>query len=60
MEWIRTVNNAIGQPQHVIFQSWLGPAANGVHEVPINLPENDPSVYSHTRLIIEGLDVFGR
>jgi hypothetical protein len=60
MEWIRTVNVAIGKPQHVIFQSWQGPAANGVHEVPINLPENDPSSYSHTRLIIEGLDVFGQ
>jgi len=60
MEWIRTVNDAIGRPQHVIFNSWLGPTANGVHEFPINLPENDPSEYSHTRLIIEGLDVFGQ
>ena len=60
MEWIRSLNAAIGKPQHVIFQSWLGPSANGVHEVPINLPENDPSVSSHTRLIIEGLDVFGQ
>lgn len=58
MGWIRTVNDAIGKPQYVIFQSWQGPAANGVHEVPINLPENDPSEYSHTRLINEGLDVF--
>ena len=60
MEWIRTVNGAIGKPQHVIFQSWQGPAANGIHEVPINLPENDPSFYSHTRLITEGLHVFGQ
>jgi hypothetical protein len=58
MEWIRTVNDAIGRPQHVIFNSWLGPAPNGVHKLPINLPENDPSEYSHTRLINEGLDVF--
>lgn len=58
LEWIRTVNAAIGKTQHVIFQSWQGPAANGVHEVPINLPENDPSVYSHSRLILEGLAVF--
>jgi hypothetical protein len=60
MEWIRTVNAAIGKPQHLIFQSWQGPAANGVNEVPINLPEDDPSAYSHTRLIIEGLDAFGQ
>ena len=60
MEWVRTVNAAVGKPQHVIFQSWLGPAANGAHEVPINLPEDDPSVYSHTRLIIEGLDALSQ
>jgi hypothetical protein len=60
MEWIRIVNDAIGRPQHVIFNSWLGPAPSGAHELPINLPENDPSEYSHTRLIIEGLDVFGQ
>jgi len=28
--------------------------------VPINLPESDPPIYSHTRLILEGLAVFGR
>ena len=60
MEWIRTVNAAIGKPQHLIFQSWQGPAANGIHEVPINLPEDDPSAHSHARLIIEGLDAFGQ
>ena len=60
MDWIRTVNEAVGKPQHVIFQSWQGPAPSGAHEIPINLPQNDPSVYSHTRLIIEGLDVFGQ
>ena len=63
MEWVRTVKAAIGKPQHVIFQSWQGDPADrehrGPHEVPINLPENDPSSYSHTRLILEGLDVFG-
>ncbi len=58
MEWIRTVNRIIGKPQQVIFNSWSGPRPNGVHEIPINLPENDPSVFSHTRLILEGLEVF--
>lgn len=64
MEWIRTVKNAIGKPQHVIFNSWQGAPEDrehkGVHEVPINLPENDPAIYSHTRLLNEGLGVFGR
>ncbi len=64
MEWVRTVNAAIGRPQHVIFNSWQGAPADrehqGVHEVPINLPENDSAIYSHTRLLNEGLAVFGR
>ncbi|MBI4673619.1 MAG: Ig-like domain repeat protein [Chloroflexi bacterium] len=64
MEWVRTVNDAIGKPQHAIFQSWQAAPADrdhkGVHEVPINLPENDPAIYSHTRLLLEGFAVFGR
>ena len=60
--WIRTVNDAIGKPQHVIIQSWQAAPADRenkeIHDVPINLPENDPSAYSHTRLILEGLEVF--
>ena len=60
MDWLRLVNAAIGKPQHVVFNSWLGPAPSGAHEIPKNLPGNDPSVYSHTRLIIEGLDVLGQ
>ena len=64
MEWVRTVNAAIGKPQHVIFNSWQGAPVDrehkGLHEVPINLPENDPAIYSHTRLLNEGLAVFGR
>ena len=55
MDWVRTVYEAVGKPEHVIFQSWQGPAPSGAHEVPINLPEDDPSVYSHTRLLLEGL-----
>ena len=60
MEWIHTVAAAIGPPQHMIFQSWQGPASSGAHEIPINLPQNDPDNYSHIRLINEGLAVFGR
>jgi hypothetical protein len=60
MDWVRTVNEAMGKPQHVIFQSWQGPAPSGAHEIPINLPQNDPDQYSHIRLIIEGLDAFDK
>jgi hypothetical protein len=60
LQWIRTVGDAIGRPQHLIFQSWQGPAPSGFHEVPINLPENDPGIFSHTRLVLEGLGVFNR
>jgi hypothetical protein len=55
MEWVRTVHEAVGAPQHVVFQSWQGPAPSGAHEVPVNLPQNDPEGYSHTRLINDGL-----
>ena len=57
MGWINRVFQAIGKPQHVIFQSWQGPDREGLHSVPINLPEDDPQVYSHTRLILAGMDV---
>ena len=59
MDWLRQVQRAIGRPQHVIFESWLGPAPGGRHEVPINLPDNDLSIYSHTRLILDGLEALG-
>ena len=58
MEWVHTVDDAIGKPQHVIFQSWQGPAPSGAHEIPVNLPQNDPENYSHIRLINEGLAIF--
>ena len=54
MQWVQTVKGAIGVPQHLIFQSWIL-NDDGVLDVPINLPENDPTIYSHTRLIIDGL-----
>ena len=41
------------------FQSWRRPAVKGVHEVPVDLPQSDACQYSHARLIIEGLDLFG-
>lgn len=59
MEWTHTVNAAIGKPDHVIFQSWLGPDGEHPHEIPINLPEDDLSIYSHTRLTLDGMAEFG-
>jgi len=59
LEWAATVAAALGRPPHVVFQSWMGPAESGRHEVPINLPESSPDVYSHTRLVLDGLDVLG-
>jgi hypothetical protein len=60
MTWVHTINEAIGKPQQVIFQSWQGPAKDGINKVPINLPEDDPDIYSHTRLLLDGLAVFGQ
>ncbi len=64
MAWVRTVNAAIGKPQHVIFNSWQAEPEDRenkrLHWVPINLPENAAAIYSHTRLLLEGLAVFGR
>jgi hypothetical protein len=56
--WIETIKDAIGKPAHLIFQSWHGPAPSGNREVPINLPEDDLNIFSHTRLLLEGLTLF--
>ena len=58
MEWAGSIDERLGRPGHLVFQSWIGPAASGLHEMPVNLPENDPNVSTHTRLILDGLDVF--
>jgi hypothetical protein len=60
MRWTETVSTALERPMHVVLQSWWGPAPSGLHEVPVNLPEDDPHVYSHTRLILEVLEFLGR
>lgn len=57
MKWVKTVKGAIGKPQHAVFQSWQGPAPSGAHEVPVNLPEDDPAIFSHARLVVDGLAV---
>ena len=57
LDWSTAIRDGMGRPAHVVFQSWMGPAASGLHEMPINLPDDDPALPSHTRLILDGLDV---
>jgi hypothetical protein len=59
MNWAAAIRDGMGRPTHAIFQSWMGPAASGLHEMPRNLPEDAPRVFSHTRLILDGLMVLG-
>jgi hypothetical protein len=59
MSWLEMVKEAIGRPNHIIFESWQGPSPNGLHEVPLNLPANDPDGYSHIDLLMDGLQAFG-
>jgi hypothetical protein len=64
MGLVNIYKSAMGLPQTVAFQSWTrrpvpgGAFFAGPSDVPINLPENDPTVFSHTRLINEGMAVF--
>jgi hypothetical protein len=57
VEWAESLATRLGRPTHVVFQSWIGPAPSGLHEMPVNLPDDDPQVFSHTRLILEGLEI---
>ncbi len=60
IDWVNTVEATGVEPDHVIFQSWVFPfytTGSGPKEIPINLPEDDPSIYSHTRLINEALSI---
>jgi hypothetical protein len=51
--WARTVAAAIGKPDQLIFQNWQGPK-----QIPVNLPEADPNIFSMTRLVNETLPLF--
>ncbi len=60
MDWLNFVNDANLEYNHSIFQSWVFPVYTtgyGPNEIPINLPEDDPTIYSHTRLINEALSI---
>jgi hypothetical protein len=51
--WAQQVLSALNEaPDHITFQSWVV-SPDGAQRVPMNLPESDPAVYSHTRLINE-------
>lgn len=55
---IKDVKATIGTPKQFIFQSWTTDLKDG-RGMPNNLPENNPSIYSHTRLVNEGLAILG-
>ncbi len=60
MNWVNFVHDANLKPDHSIFQSWVFPyytTGIGPNEIPINLPEDDPAIYSHTRLINEAVSI---
>jgi hypothetical protein len=60
MAWVNTVAATNVSLDHIIFQSWVMPyytTGAGPKEVPVNLPEDSASIYSHTRLINDALDV---
>jgi hypothetical protein len=58
LRWTQSVADALGGfPEHTIFQSWVA-SPDGAQRLPINLPEDDPAAYSHTRLINQGFELF--
>jgi len=56
LAWTRRVASIIGTPDHSVFQSFTR-AAGGGFSVPLNLPEDDPAILSHTRLLLEGTQI---
>ncbi len=59
LAWTEKVRAAVGQPEHAVFQSF-SMSRDGLFTVPRNLPEDDPNIFSHTRLLNDGLEVFKR
>ncbi|MBU8920244.1 MAG: T9SS type A sorting domain-containing protein [Bacteroidales bacterium] len=60
IDWSESVNATGVELDHVVIQSWVHPyytTGPGPKEVPVNLPEDDPAVYSHTRLVNDALAV---
>jgi len=60
MDWINFFESTNVELDHYVIQSWVWPyytTGPGPKEIPVNLPEDDPSIYSHTRLINDALAV---
>ena len=57
--WTRVVADTVGEPDHVVFQSF-SESATGSFDVPLNLPEDDPSASSHSRLLNEAFQILKR
>jgi hypothetical protein len=60
LDWLNAVDSTGVEIDHRIFQSWVKPyftTGEGPREVPINLPEDDLAVHSHTRLINEAFGI---
>ena len=58
MDWVDFVNDAGLEYNHSVFMSWVYPVYTtgyGPNKIPIILPEDDPSIYSHTRLVNEAM-----
>jgi hypothetical protein len=56
LDWIELVEGSGIQPQHLIYQSWVAPyftTGTGPQQIPVNLPEDDPAVFSGMRLLNE-------
>jgi hypothetical protein len=57
--WVETVKKTIGNPEHIIFQSWVVGTDEFGHpsrNVPKNLDERDPT--SHTAILKKGMAFF--
>jgi hypothetical protein len=59
LAWTGKVSAAVGRPEHAVFQSF-SMTKDGLFTVPRNLPEGDPNIFSHTRLLNDGIGVLGR
>jgi hypothetical protein len=55
LAWVDAVSAAIGSPEQIVFQSW-STSVDGRKEVPVNLPEDSTTVWTHTRLLRVGVE----
>ena len=54
--WTRTVGSAVGMPENVVVQSFSR-STTGLFVIPTNLPEDDASLPTHTRLLNDAVEV---